>query len=345
MTRKICITSVGGHTGFAITELILQRREFSRKVDAVVGLTLDPDSERVQVLKGLGVAIVPHLPGRVRDMVKTLRDTGCDTICLVPPAHKDKYDISVELVEAAKKAKVPNVCLISSVGCDYAEKKRQPRLREFIELETLVLRAKGDPSTPTGTSPCVIRAGFYAENLLLYAPQAKEEGILPLPIGEDHKFAPVALGDVANVAAHVLTGKGKHGFDDKHRGQMMVVTGPMLCAGNELAAAASKALKTELAFENISEQVILLGEGFCSLEANMIRSEARRVLKAQSESDQSERQYILEYYSLVREGKTNYISTTAFHDVTGEHSTEPEEFFALYKEELRPAKKAKRDHK
>lgn len=37
-------------------------------------------------------------------------------------------------------------------------------------------------------------AGFYAENLLLYAPQAKEEGILPLPIGESHKFAPVALG-------------------------------------------------------------------------------------------------------------------------------------------------------
>lgn len=38
------------------------------------------------------------------------------------------------------------------------------------------------------------RAGFYAENLLLYAPQAKEEGILPLPIGENHKFAPVVLG-------------------------------------------------------------------------------------------------------------------------------------------------------
>lgn len=37
-------------------------------------------------------------------------------------------------------------------------------------------------------------AGFYAENLLLYAPQAKEEGILPLPIGDKHRFAPVALG-------------------------------------------------------------------------------------------------------------------------------------------------------
>jgi hypothetical protein len=36
------------------------------------------------------------------------------------------------------------------------------------------------------------------------------------------------LQDVAQVAAHVLTGKGKHGFDDRHRGQMMVVTGRYL---------------------------------------------------------------------------------------------------------------------
>ena len=34
--------------------------------------------------------------------------------------------------------------------------------------------------------------------------------------------------DVAHVAAHILAGKGKHGFDDKYRGQMMVVTGTSL---------------------------------------------------------------------------------------------------------------------
>jgi hypothetical protein len=38
------------------------------------------------------------------------------------------------------------------------------------------------------------RAGFYAENVLLYAPQVKEDKILPLPVGKNHKFAPVALG-------------------------------------------------------------------------------------------------------------------------------------------------------
>ncbi|KJK74048.1 hypothetical protein H634G_10674 [Metarhizium anisopliae BRIP 53293] len=326
MTRKICITAVDGNTGFAIAELLLQHREFSRKIDSVVGLALDPESEQSQELKSLGATIVPHTVGRVKTMVKTLKDTGADTICLVPPAHQDKLDICMELLEEAKKAQVGNVCLISSAGCDYADSKKQPRLREFIDLEALVLESKGDASIPTGGSPCVIRAGFYAENILLYAPQAKEEGVLPLPIGESHKFAPIALGDVAHVAAHVLTGKGKHGFDDRHRGQMMIVTGPKLCAGDELATAASKALGTEIKFENISQ------------------AEAKRVLKAQSDSDQSELQYLLEYYSLVREGKTNYIATTAFHDVTGTHPTEPDGFFRLYQNEMRPSKKAKHYH-
>jgi hypothetical protein len=71
------------------------------------------------------------------------------------------------------------------------------------------------------------------------------------------------------------------------------------------------------------------------------RAEAKKVLQTQSESDQSELQYLLEYYSLVREGKTNYISTTAFHDVTGGHPQEPPDFFKTYAQEFHP----KRSHK
>ncbi|KAJ4263433.1 hypothetical protein NW762_006252 [Fusarium torreyae] len=202
--------------------------------------------------------------------------------------------------------------LIAELILKYRDFSRKPRLREFADLETIVMEAKGDPGVSTGTSPCIIRAGFYVENLLLYAPQAKEEGVLPLPIGDYHKFAPVALSDVAQVAAHVLTGKVKHGFDDRHRGQMIV---PHALCRQRIAAAASKAFGTELQFENISH------------------AEAKRVLKSQSELDQSEQQYLLEYYGPAKEGNTNYISTSAFHDVTGEHPTEPENFFKIYEGE------------
>lgn len=58
------------------------------------------------------------------------------------------------------------------------------------------------------------------------------------------------------------------------------------------------------------------------------------MLKSQSALDQSEMEYLLEYYALVREGKTNYISTLAFHDTTQMHPQEPVEFFKVYKGEF-----------
>jgi uncharacterized protein YbjT (DUF2867 family) len=73
-------------------------------------------------------------------------------------------------------------------------------------------------------------AGFYAENLLLYEKDMKKNnGKLRLPIGDQYAFAPVALGDVAKLAAHVLVSKGPKGLDDRFRGQMITLTGPM-CA-------------------------------------------------------------------------------------------------------------------
>jgi len=207
--------------------------------------------------------------------------------------------------------------LIVCTGCDLADPQLQPRLREFINMETEVLKSKGEADVPLGHSPCVIRAGFYAENILLYAPQIKQEKVLALPIGEDHKFAPVALGDIAQLAARVLSGKGEHGFDDRHRGQLIVCTGPLLTAGSELAEAASKALGVTIEFEAISE------------------AEAKKVLRdVAHDHDESEKQYLMEYYSLVREGKTNYISTTGFHDVTGQHVQGLDEFFTVYSEDF-----------
>ncbi|KAK5722033.1 hypothetical protein LTR17_014469 [Elasticomyces elasticus] len=98
----------------------------------------------------------------------------------------------------------------------------------------------------------------------------------------------------------------------EHRARWFWWAVDMLATGDQLATAASSALGKELQFADISER------------------EAKKVLKHQSESDASELQYLLEYYSLVREGKTNYISTTAFVNVTGNHPTEPTEFFKLY---------------
>jgi len=317
MARKICISAVDGQTGFLIAELLLTNPDFSKEVDSVSGLSLHPNSPKCKELEQMGATIIAHKPGKVKEMTAVLKDSGVDTVCLIPPTHKDKYDITVELVTATQQAGIPNVCLVSSVGADLATQEKQPHLRQFIDIEQLVLQAKGDSDTPAGTSPVVIRAGFYAENLLNYSPQLKQ-GSLPLPIGSNHSFAPVALGDIALVVAHVLSSKGESGFSDQVRGQLIVLTGPCLVNGQELAQVASEALGEKIEFEDISP------------------AEAKRVLHAQAESDASELQYLLEYYSLVKEGKTNYISTHAFHDITGQHPQEPPEFFKVYAEEVKP---------
>lgn len=108
-------------------------------------------------------------------------------------------------------------------------------------------------ASPVATKVNVEDNGVRLEVAVNVTPQATQEALLPLPIGSKHKFSPLALGvgctfpggaaertkekkketkkililrqDVANVSAHIVTGKGKHGFDDRHRGQMMVVTG------------------------------------------------------------------------------------------------------------------------
>jgi hypothetical protein len=157
MSRHLGITAVDGHTGFLIAELILTDKNFSKAIDSVTGLALNPNSEHCKELTDLGAKIVPHKPGRVKEMVRTLKEAKIDALCLIPPAHKDKYDITVELIEAAEQANIPNVCFISSAGCDLAERDKQPRLREFIDLEARFLSSKGNASTETGHSPVVIR--------------------------------------------------------------------------------------------------------------------------------------------------------------------------------------------
>lgn len=157
MSRNVCITASEGNTGFLIGELLMTDPAFKSQITSVTCLAMNPDHDRCKELGKLGAKIVRHRFGRVRDTVKTLKETKADTLCLVPPAHRDKVDITIELIEAAKKANVPNVLFLSAAGCDLAERNTQPRLREFIDLEARFMKTMGDPTTSTGNSPAIIR--------------------------------------------------------------------------------------------------------------------------------------------------------------------------------------------
>lgn len=320
--RVIAVTAAEGYTGSALLEL-LASDQFKGSYSKLVGLTFgEPKDDVKAILEDAGIETM--MVDEIDE--KMIKQLGVDTLCLIPPANKEKMALVKQILTLGKKAKsVQNVVLVSSAGADYAERDKQPRLREFIDLEVLAMQPKSDPSTgDTGHSPCIVRAGFYMENLLLYSKQAQGEGQLPIPIDPDHKFAPVALGDVALLLATILTSKGPHGLGDEVRGQMIVCTGPQLVAGPELAEAASQALGTKLEFKSITE------------------AQAKKILSSEQgeELDDAEREYLLEYYSLVREGKTNYVaSPPAFKMLTGQDLTLATTFFESYQDSFKRKKR------
>ncbi|OJA17049.1 hypothetical protein AZE42_03569 [Rhizopogon vesiculosus] len=294
--------SADGQIGRLLAELLLTEK-FSTKIKKLYCHALDP-GKCVELAKR-GVEIIAHKNDHWA-LAQALKATGADTIFLIPPAHAHKLKHSRDMIRAVKEAEIKNTVLLSSAGTDLAEEKHQPHLRQFTKIETETMQLRYTEGT---TSQCIIRAGFYAENLLLYEKDMKNNnGKLRLPIGEQHSFAPVALDDVAALAAHILVSEGPKGLDDRFRGQLITLTGPMMCDGYELAAAATQA-GLNLEFNDISD------------------SEAKQLLDSDTDVDDSEKQYLLEYYSLVHEGKTNYVSTIAFAAVTGKEPTRPLEFF------------------
>jgi uncharacterized protein YbjT (DUF2867 family) len=320
--RNILITAAEGQTGTLVLELLTTDEEYVGKYASITALVFS--EEGANKLEGYeNMQVLVYDPADNKALVAAMQ--GIDTCMLIPPARKDKAKITETLLQAAKKAQsVANLVFLSSAGCDYAERDKQPRLREFVDLEALAMSAKPDTNSgDTGHSPCIIRAGFYAENLLLYSKQAQGEGKLPIPIDSHNKFAPIALGDVAQVLAHVLTSVGPQGLADDCRGQMMVLTGPMMVAGPELAEAASQALGTRMEFESITEAT------------------AKKILSSEQgeEVDEAEKEYLLEYYSLIREGKTNYVATAAFQAIFGHRGQELPDFFKTYSADFKPKKR------
>ncbi|KIJ69197.1 hypothetical protein HYDPIDRAFT_24050 [Hydnomerulius pinastri MD-312] len=318
MSRNICITAADGQTGHLLTELLLTDEQFSSRIEKVHCLTFH--AEKCEDLEKLGAEIVELKAHETKKLFKSMKESGADTIVIIPPAHEEKMKLSHEMVQAVKEAEIKNTILLSAAGADLAGEKSQPHLRDFIKIEQECMQLRYHPETEAGTSQCIIRAGFYTENLLLYNKDAQKSGKLRLPIGETHAFAPVALGDVVKVIAHILISEGPHGLEDKFRGQLITLTGPMMVNGAELAEVASD-VGLNLEFIDISD------------------TEAKQLLDSDTDVDDSEKQFLLEYYSLVREGKTNYVSTLVMAPITGEEPTQPSEFFKTYASEFKPKKR------
>jgi len=303
MTKtKVCITACDGATGHSIVEHLMSHGDYKDKIEAICALAIEPKS-----CADLG-KFAKITSANFSDP-KSLAEhmSKCDVVLLIPPACNEKKKMTTNMIEAVKMANVKNVVFLSTAGIDMADPKKQPRMREFIELETMLLACACEPNHCPHHF-VILRAGFYMQNLILYQEQAQKEGTLPIPIGKKGKLAPVNLDDVARVAAMILAG-GSEIFDTV-TGQLIELTGPELLTGEQLAQKASAAVHTPIKFADIS------------------KDQANQILCCQCpEVDQYEKDLLLEFYELTKERKLARLTTLAYKALTGEKPSSAETFF------------------
>lgn len=107
-------------------------------------------------LKEQGAEIVPMKHGAVAKTLTALKAAQINTLCLIPPAVDDKLVLAKEMLIVAKKAGINSIVLISSAGGEFATTE-QKRLKEFLDIEHLVMSAGSDPEFPSVISYCIIR--------------------------------------------------------------------------------------------------------------------------------------------------------------------------------------------
>jgi uncharacterized protein YbjT (DUF2867 family) len=299
MTKpKVCITSVDGFTGYEIAKLLATEPGFKDKIQCICA-TAEDESEAID-LKDKGVTICK---------AKSSSDYAgifekADTVVLIPPSRKDKAEHAKNLINAASEAKVKNCIVISMAATDMADLKSH-HLCEFQKIEHLVKQANFEHWL-------ILRANFYAQNLLLYKEQIKK-GILPIPIG-DGKFAPSDLVDVAEATTLLLSDPDKM---KEYSGQLLTLTGPTAMSGQQMAQHMSKIVGKEIKFEDISN------------------NEASKILSHIEMLDESEKLLLLEFYDLVKQHRANFVTAHVFKALVGRNPSPLDDFIQRHKAELK----------
>jgi hypothetical protein len=117
MSRSICITAADGQTGHLITELLLSN-QFRFKFTELFCLTLRPD--KCKDLAKMGANIIAHKHSDPAGLVQSLKDSGADTIFIIPPAHTHKLRHARDVLNAVAAAGIKNTVLLSAAGADLA---------------------------------------------------------------------------------------------------------------------------------------------------------------------------------------------------------------------------------
>jgi uncharacterized protein YbjT (DUF2867 family) len=214
---------VTGATGLNGKQLL---RVLSAKGVAVRALVRNP--ARAEAIAALpNVEIVQGDMAHPETLAAGLR--GVDRAMLISSSDPMMLDVQTNFIDAARQAGVKHVVKLSGIMPELDSTFRFARMHGEIEKR---LEASGIAFTH-------LRAGEFMPAYFRQVPNITAKGAMFLPM-EEARIASIDIGDIAEIAAKVLTGSG-------HEGKTYPLTGPealtMTEVAEKLSAAAGKTIR------------------------------------------------------------------------------------------------------
>jgi uncharacterized protein YbjT (DUF2867 family) len=218
---------VTGATGLNGSELI---RRLSAGGVAVRALARDP-------AKAAAIAALPNVEIVQGDMARpetlkaALRDVA--SAMLISSSDPMMLEVQSNFIDAAKQAGVRHVVKLSGIMPELTSAFRFARMHGEIEQR---LEASGMAFTH-------LRAGEFMPAYFRQAANIAAKGAMFLPM-EEARIASIDVGDIAEIAAKVLTSPG-------HEGKTYPLTGPEALTMTEVAAKLSAATGKTIRYVNV----------------------------------------------------------------------------------------------
>ena len=218
---------VTGATGLNGKELL---RKLSARGVAVRALVRNP-------AKAEAIAALPHIEIVQGDMAQpetlVIALRGVDRAMLISSSDPVMLDVQSNFIDAAKQAGVKHVVKLSGIMPELDSAFRFARMHGEIEKR---LEASGMAFTH-------LRAGEFMPAYFRQVPNITAKGAILLPM-EEARIASIDVGDIAEIAARVLTGAG-------HEGKIYPLTGPQALTMAEVAEKLSAAIGKTIRYVNV----------------------------------------------------------------------------------------------
>jgi uncharacterized protein YbjT (DUF2867 family) len=159
---------------------------------------------------------------------------GIHTAYLVSPPSPDQVRLQTNFVNMARLTGLKHVVKLSALGT--GTDSPVGLLRDHAEIEDYIRK--------TGIAYTFLHPHFFMDNLLGDSESVTRDGVLYSPLG-DARIAPIAVQDIASVAARIL-------IDGGHRGTTYVLTGPESMTFSEIAAVWSKVIGKTIRYSPVS---------------------------------------------------------------------------------------------